>query len=56
VKILLTTLKGKIQIINSDTGEELKNIGRVDVNINSFGKVTVSIEFKDVELNIESEI
>lgn len=55
MKLLITTHNGKIKIINSNTGEELKNLGRVDFNVNSFGKVSISIEFKDINVHINAE-
>lgn len=56
MKILVrTNEKGKVEVLNRDTGEILENITRIDVYINWKGYPTVNIEFKDVQLEIEHE-
>jgi hypothetical protein len=54
VRILLrTNASNRVEVINEETGEEIKNIGRIDVHINWRGEPTVSLEFKNVKLHIE---
>jgi hypothetical protein len=53
MKILIkTNPQGKIEIFDQDGGR-LTNIGRVDIYVNSHGKPSAIITFKDVELDIE---
>lgn len=57
MKILVkTTQNGKIEIQNRETGEILTNIGRVDIYVDTHKNVSVFVEFKDVEAEIEDEI
>ena len=56
MKILVqTNQEGRVEVVNRDTGKVIDNIKRIDVYINYRGVPTVNIEFKDVELKLESE-
>ena len=55
MKILVrTNEKGRVEVVDRETGKIVENIRRVDVYINWRGTPTVTIEFNDIQLNIES--
>lgn len=45
---------GKVEVIDTDTGDILTNVRVYYICINASGKVSVELEIKDVELSIES--
>lgn len=50
-----TNHQGKIEVIDTETGDLLTNVRVYYIGVNRFGKVSVEVEIKDAEINIESE-
>jgi hypothetical protein len=56
VKILLrTNSRGRVEVVDVETNQVIKGIGRVSLYVDSFKKPRLEIEFKDVEINIGVE-
>ena len=55
MKILIkTNPQGKIEAFDQE-GNQITDIGRIDIYVNSHGRASAVITFKDVDLDIEVE-
>jgi hypothetical protein len=55
MKLLIKTVRGKVQVFDASTQEPLKDIGRIDIYVSSHGKASAVIGFNDIELDIEAD-
>lgn len=56
LKIRIKTDKnGKVEIYDQDTGQRLTNILRINLFVNSLGRICAEITIKDVELDIQTK-
>ena len=51
--IKIRTKKGKLVVLN-ENNEEIK-YSRIDFYVNTFGKLSVTIEFSDIDLTVDFE-
>lgn len=42
-----------MELVDVENNQVITNLGRIDIFINSFGRVSVNVELKDVDLSIE---
>ena len=54
MKMLIQTVNGKVRVFDSNTGLPIEDIGRIDIYVNSQGKASAVIEFRNVILDIEA--
>lgn len=53
MKILIrTNERGKVEVFNKDTMEIVKNVGRIDIHVSSYGTPSAIVTFKDIELDL----
>jgi hypothetical protein len=56
LKILLKTdHQGKLEIIDRDSGQKLDGFSNIQIYINTYGRVCVVLEIKDVGLELKLE-
>jgi hypothetical protein len=50
-----TNQKGKVEVIDAETGDLLNNVKVMYITVNAFGKATAELTVKDVQVDINVE-